>query len=63
MTLTSQLAYDRPAARRFRRFAPLVVLLGLAAAIMAPGFITGLDHDERARAPDVVTLTPDAPEG
>jgi hypothetical protein len=35
--MTSNLAYDTPAARRLRRIAPLVVLLGLMALIMAPG--------------------------
>ncbi len=63
MTLTSQLADDTPGARRFRRFAPLAVLLGLMALTMIPGLIAGLDHDDGASAPDVVTLTPDAPEG
>jgi peptidoglycan/LPS O-acetylase OafA/YrhL len=63
MTLTSNLAYDTLAARRFRRIAPLVVLLGLVALIMAPGFIARLGHDDGVRAPNVVTLTPDSPEG
>ncbi len=63
MTLSSTLAYDPPAARRFRRMAPLVVLLGLVALIMIPGFIAGLGPDDAERAPDVVTLTPDTPEG
>ena len=57
MTLTSNLAYDTPAARRLRRIAPLVVL------IMAPGLIARLSHDDGARPPDVVALTPAAPEG
>jgi peptidoglycan/LPS O-acetylase OafA/YrhL len=64
MTLTSNLAHDTPAARRFRRLAPLVVLLGLMALIMAPGFIIQLGHTDRAAAaPSVVTLAPNAPEG
>jgi len=63
MTLTSNLAYDTPAARRLRRIAPLVVLLGLMALIMAPGLIARLSHDDGARRPDVVALTPAAPEG
>jgi peptidoglycan/LPS O-acetylase OafA/YrhL len=64
MTLTSSLAYDTPAARRFRRLAPLVVLLGLMALIMAPGIITLLGQDDGAVAPPtVVTLTPATPEG
>jgi hypothetical protein len=63
MTLTSNLAYDTPAARRLRRIAPLVVLLGLMALIMAPGLIARLSHDDGARPPDVVALTLAAPEG
>jgi hypothetical protein len=63
MTMTSQIAKDTPAARRFRLITPLVVLLALAALIMAPGLIGALGHDHGARAPDVVTLTPDEPEG
>jgi peptidoglycan/LPS O-acetylase OafA/YrhL len=64
MTLTSKLAYDTPAARRFRRLAPLVVLIGLMALIMAPGFIIQLGHNDRAAAaPSIVTVAPDAPEG
>ena len=63
MTMSSLIAKDTPAARRFRLIAPLVVLLGLAALIMAPGFIGGLDHDDGAGAPHIVTLTPDDPEG
>ena len=63
MTLSSTLAYDTPAARRFRRIAPLVVLLGLVALIMAPGLITQLNQDDGVRAHDVVSLTSDVPEG
>jgi peptidoglycan/LPS O-acetylase OafA/YrhL len=63
MTLSSTLAYDTPAARRFRRIAPLVILLGLVALIMAPGILARLNHDAGAHAPGMVTLTPDAPEG
>ncbi len=63
MTLSSTLAYDTPAARRFRRIAPLVVLLGLVALIMAPGLITRLNQDDGVRAHDVVSLTSDVPEG
>jgi hypothetical protein len=63
MTMTSQIAKDTSAARRFRLIAPLVVLLGLAALIMAPGFIGGLGHDADEGAANMVTLTPAAPEG
>jgi hypothetical protein len=63
MTMTSQIANDTPAARRFRLIAPLVVLMALAALIMAPGFIGGLGHNDGAGAPHIVTLTPDEPEG
>ena len=41
MTLTSQLADDTPGARRFRRFAPLAVLLGLMALTMTPASSPG----------------------
>jgi hypothetical protein len=44
MTLTSQIAHDTPAAHHLRLIAPLVVLLGLALLIMAPGFFAGLGH-------------------
>ena len=63
MTMTSQIAKDTPAARRFRLIAPLVVLLGLAALIMAPGFIAVFSHDDGAGVPRIVTLTPAPPEG
>jgi hypothetical protein len=63
MTMTSQIVNDTPAARRFRLIAPLVVLLGLAALIMAPGFIRGLGLGDDGGTPNIVTLAPDAPEG
>ncbi len=64
MTLTSHLAHDTPAARRFRRLAPLVAMLGLMALIVAPGFITRLgQNDHAAAAPSVVTQAPNGPEG
>jgi hypothetical protein len=44
MTLTSQIVHDTLAAHRLRLIAPLVVLLGLALLIMAPGFFAGLGH-------------------
>ncbi len=63
MTMTSQIAKETPAARRFRLIAPLVVLLGLAVLIMAPSVIGALGHDDGMGTPHVVTLTPDEPEG
>jgi hypothetical protein len=39
MSLTSEIANDTLAARRFRLLAPLAVLLVLAALILAPGII------------------------
>jgi hypothetical protein len=64
MTMSSQIAYDSPAARRLRLLAPLGVLLGLALLVMVPGFIAGLGHDDDVRPPQMVNqLAPDAPEG
>ena len=63
MTMTSQIAQDTPAARRFRLIAPLVVLLGLAVLIMAPSFFGGFGHDDGTGTPHVVTLAPGDPEG
>jgi hypothetical protein len=63
MTMTSQIANDTPAARRFRLIAPLVVLLGLAALIMAPSLIGSFSGGGNGGAPSMVTLAPDAPEG
>jgi hypothetical protein len=64
MTLTSQIAHDTLAAHRLRLIAPLVVLLGLALLIMAPGFFAGLGDDDDAAPPRMVNqLAPDAPEG
>jgi hypothetical protein len=63
MTMTSLIAKDTPAARRFRLIAPLVVLLGLAALIMAPSLIGGFGGGGNGGPPHMVTLTPDAPEG
>ncbi|HEX3208276.1 MAG TPA: hypothetical protein VHQ91_02765 [Geminicoccaceae bacterium] len=62
MTMTSQIAKDTLAARRFRLIAPLLVLLGLAALIMAPSLIGGFGGGNGG-TPHVVTLAPDAPEG
>ena len=64
MTMSSQIAYDPPAARRLRLIAPLVVLLGLSLLIIAPGFIAGLGHDDDVSPPQMVNqLAPDSPEG
>lgn len=64
MTMTSQIASESPAARRFRLIVPLVVLLGMALLIMAPGFISELGHDRDAGPPQVINqLAPAAPEG
>jgi hypothetical protein len=62
MTMTSQIANDTPAARRFRLIAPLVVLLGLAALIMGPSWIGSFGGGDGG-TPHMVTLAPDAPEG
>jgi hypothetical protein len=41
MTLHQTLAYDSPASRRLRRYAPLLLLGGLLALALAPGIIAG----------------------
>jgi hypothetical protein len=63
MTMTSQIAKDTPAARRFRLIAPLVVLLGLAALIMGTSLIGGSGAGGNGGTPHMVTLAPAAPEG
>jgi hypothetical protein len=40
MTLNSEIMTDPPAARRFRRLAPLAIVLALAVLVMAPGFFS-----------------------
>jgi peptidoglycan/LPS O-acetylase OafA/YrhL len=39
MTLTKAIVHDPPAARRFRRIAPVLVLLGLVVLVMVPGIL------------------------
>jgi hypothetical protein len=54
MSITSRIALDTPAERRFRLIAPLAVLLGLALLAMAPGMLAGFSDDassELAPAP------------
>jgi hypothetical protein len=41
MPLHYTLACEPPAGRRFRRWAPLLLLLGLTAVALAPGLIAG----------------------
>jgi hypothetical protein len=40
MNLTPAIASDPPKSRRFRRIAPLAVLIGLVTAILGPGLAT-----------------------
>ena len=40
MTLTAAIASDPPKSRRFRRIAPLAVLMGLFTVILGPGLAT-----------------------
>ena len=40
MNLTPAIASDPPQSRRFRRIAPLAVLIGLCAVILGPGLAT-----------------------
>jgi hypothetical protein len=40
MTLSSKIVTDPPAARAFRRLAPLAIVVALAALVMAPGFFS-----------------------
>jgi hypothetical protein len=63
MTLTSHIAHDTLAARRFRRLAPLIALLSLMGLIWASGFITRLGQiDRAAAASSVASLEPDGSE-
>jgi hypothetical protein len=41
MALSSTVAYDSPASRRFRFIAPLLAALGLAAASIVPTILLG----------------------
>ena len=41
MSLHHTLACDPPASRRLRRCAPLLLIAGLTALLLAPGFIAG----------------------
>jgi hypothetical protein len=41
MPLHYTLASEPPGSRRVRRWAPLLVLLGLIAVVLAPGFVAG----------------------
>jgi hypothetical protein len=39
MVLTKAIVHDPPAARRFRRMAPVLVILGLALLVLVPGIL------------------------
>ena len=67
MSMTSRIALDTPAARRFRLIAPLVVLLGFAVLALTPGILAELSRgpsSELAPAPMAPTpVTADAGAG
>jgi hypothetical protein len=44
MTLTPTIMRDPPWARRFRRLAPMLVILGLALLAMVPGVVVHIGH-------------------
>lgn len=39
MTMAATIGAEQPGARRLRRYAPFLLLLGLAVAVLAPGVI------------------------
>ena len=41
MSLHHTIACDPPTSRRWRRYAPLLLVVGLTALTLAPGFISG----------------------
>jgi hypothetical protein len=59
MSMTTRIALDTPAARRFRLIAPLVVLLGLAVLALTPGFLAELSRGPSSElAPTSMAPTP-----
>ena len=44
MPLTKAIVHDPPAARRFRRIAPVLVILGLVLLIMVPGILAHINE-------------------
>lgn len=46
MILNPTIVRDPPGARRFRRFAPVLVILGLALLAMVPGVVIHFGHQQ-----------------
>jgi hypothetical protein len=58
MTLTAAIATDPSGSRRFRRIAPLAVLIGLSTMILGPGLAQVVCRSEHVAVTEIRNIDP-----